>query len=159
MSPSCIWILWSYPVIKKIQNGHIDGVTRKKMGKINDVMEVLECVLFFLKMSGKKVDHDHYRPWKCPLEGYIPHVQTNQDAVSVILMVSTEETWERHRFRGAPSSIAHGFLYLCSLTSIHWYVSMKNDHLNKIVVRKLLRKSVCLGFQVLAMMAALTPVV
>ena len=60
MSPSCIWILWSYPVIKKIQNGHIDGVTRKKMGKINDVMEVLECVLFFLKMSGKKVDHDHY---------------------------------------------------------------------------------------------------
>jgi hypothetical protein len=30
------------------------------MGKNNDVMEVLECVLFFLKMSGKKVDHDHY---------------------------------------------------------------------------------------------------
>lgn len=70
-------------------------------------------------------------PWKCPLEGYIPHVQTNQDAVSVILMLSTEETWERHTFRGGPSSIAHGFLYLCSLKSIHWYASMKNDHLNK----------------------------
>lgn len=99
--------------------------------------------IVFSENVGEKSGSWSLSPWKCPLEGYIPHVQTNQDAVSVILMVSTEETWERHRFRGGPSSIAHGFLYLCSLTSIHWYVSMKNDHLNKIVVRKILRKSVC----------------